>query len=151
GQTLHRVDAELVLVGLDCVQTDGGDVVDRDPETEGLRNRGRSGFERARQVIERRLGQRGRADHLAAEIVRRHRLVQRGPAPPSGPHSWWDETGPKQAPSAGPSTLRCGAACAASTTMIAPSSWAHAATFSTGLIVPIELETRPVATTLTAP
>jgi hypothetical protein len=40
---------------------------------------------------------------------------------------------------------------AASTTMIAPRSCAHAASFSTGLIVPSELEIRLLATTLTFP
>ena len=70
---------------------------------------------------------------------------------PLGPQSLCDETARKSQPSACTSIARCGAACAASTTMIAPCSCAHAASFSTGLIVPSELETRLFATTFTFP
>ncbi len=45
----------------------------------------------------------------------------------------------------------CGAAWAASTTMIAPCSCAQPTSRSIGLIVPSEFETRFVATTLTVP
>ncbi len=70
---------------------------------------------------------------------------------PLGPHILWPETATKSAPSACTSSRRCGAAWAASQTKIAPRSCAHCASFSTGLIVPSELETSPAATTLTGP
>ena len=70
---------------------------------------------------------------------------------PLGPQSLCDETATKSAPSAWTSTTRCGAACAASTTMIAPCSCAQVASASTGLIVPSVFETRLFATTLTLP
>ena len=68
-----------------------------------------------------------------------------------GPHSLCDENARKSQPSACTSIGRWGAAWAASTTMIAPCSWAHATSFSTGLTVPSELETRFAATTRTLP
>ena len=70
---------------------------------------------------------------------------------PLGPHSLWDEMATKSAPSAWTSTRRWGAAWAASTTMIAPCSCAHAASVSTGLMVPSVFETRLFATTFTFP
>ncbi len=70
---------------------------------------------------------------------------------PLGPQSLCDEMATKSAPSACTSTRRWGAAWAASTTMIAPCSCAHAASVSTGLIVPSVFETRLFATTLTLP
>ena len=66
---------------------------------------------------------------------------QRAPTP-LGPHILCPEKARKSQPSACTSIARCGAACAASTTMIAPCSCAHAASCSTGLIVPSEFETR---------
>ena len=70
---------------------------------------------------------------------------------PLGPHILCAEKARKSQSSACTSTAWCGAACAASTTMIAPCSCAQAESFSTGLIVPSAFETRPVATTFTLP
>ena len=68
-----------------------------------------------------------------------------------GPHILCDENAKKSQPSAWTSTALCGAACAPSTTMIAPCSCAQAESFSIGLIVPSAFETRLFATTLTRP
>ena len=70
---------------------------------------------------------------------------------PLGPHILWPENAKKSTPSACTSTFLCGTACAPSQTMIAPSSCARAASFSTPVTVPSEFETRFVATTLTRP
>ena len=70
---------------------------------------------------------------------------------PLGPHILWAEMAAKSQPSACTSTRRCGAAWAASATITAPCSCAHAASRSTGLTVPSEFETTPVATTLAEP
>ena len=70
---------------------------------------------------------------------------------PLGPHILWPEIARKSTPSACTSSGTCGADCAASHTKIAPCACAQAASFSTGLIVPIEFETWFVATTLISP
>ena len=68
---------------------------------------------------------------------------------PLGPHILWPEIATKSQSSACTSTRRCGAACAASQTKIAPCSCAHRVSGARSLIVPSEFETRFVATTFT--
>ena len=78
------------------------------------------------------------------------RRPQSAPAP-VGPQSLCDVKPRKSQPIACTSTGRCGTACAASTTMIAPCSCAHAVSRSTGLIVPSVFEIQFAATTLIRP
>ena len=81
GKPAHRVLGELVLVALDRVEADGAQVVDRDPEPVGLRDRRRPGLVLVGQVGPARLGERDLPDHRAAELERRHGLQQLLPPP----------------------------------------------------------------------
>ena len=69
---------------------------------------------------------------------------------PVGPVTLWPVKTTKSAPTACTSTGSCGAACEASTTTTAPTSWARRAISATGLIVPSMFETQVSATTLVA-
>ena len=74
------------------------EVVDRDAEAVRLGDRGRAGLELVRQLVPARPVERDRADHLAAEVERRHLLEQLRPGPRgrrrrSGPHSLCDGDG----------------------------------------------------------
>ena len=80
-EPVHRLHDELVLVLLDRLEPDRGDVVDRDPEAVRLGDRGRARLELVRQLVPARPVERDRADHLAAEVERLHRLEQLAPAP----------------------------------------------------------------------
>ena len=81
GELGQRVLGQLVLVPLDRVEADLVEVVDRDAEAVGLRNRGCAGLELVRQLVPARAVERDGADHLAAEVERRHLLEQLRPAP----------------------------------------------------------------------
>ena len=67
---------------------------------------------------------------------------------PVGPVTLWPVKTTKSAPTACTSTGSCGAACEASSTTSAPTSWARRAISATGLIVPSMLETQVSETTL---
>ena len=143
-------------MALDRVEPDRADVVDRGAEPDCLRDRRRSRLELVRQLVEGRLVESDRADHLAAEVERRHRLEQLARAPRarrrrSARRACGRRSRGNRSRAPGRRSARWGAAWAASTTMIAPCSCAQAAIRSTGLIVPSEFETRPVATTLIPP
>src|SRR2546427_600429 len=100
-----------------------------------------------------------RADRDAAHVEDLRHVVRmdvvdierHDPCPPLGSLILCSEIAAKSPPSACPSTVRCGADCAASSTKMPPCSCAQAASFSTGLIVPSEFDTWFVATTLTLP
>src|SRR3990170_1126950 len=87
-----------------------------------------------------------KGDILSSSSARPHRTPT-----PVGPQTLCEEKARKSQPSTWTSIRRCGAPCAASTTMIAPCSCAQAASCSTALIVPSAFETRLLATTLTRP
>lgn len=67
---------------------------------------------------------------------------------PVGPHILWPVKATKSAWRAWTSSTMCGAACEASMTTSAPTSWARRMIVSTGLMVPRRLETRVKETTL---
>ena len=75
-ETLDRVTDEILLVLLDRIQADLGDVVDRGAHPVGLDERGRAGLELVREVVPGRLLDRDLADHLAAHLERLHALEQ---------------------------------------------------------------------------
>ena len=77
----HRLLDEHVLVALDRVEPDVRDVVDRRAEADGLGDRRGPRLELVGKLVERRLVEPDRADHLAAEVERAHRLEQLAPAP----------------------------------------------------------------------
>ena len=81
GHTLHRLHGQLVLVVLDRLEADLGDVVERDPEPVGLGDRRRAGLELVGELVPARAVECDRADHLAAEVERLHRLEQLTSAP----------------------------------------------------------------------
>ena len=66
---------------LDRLETDVGDVVERDAEAVRLRDRGRARLELVRQLVPARAVERDGADHLAAEVERLHLLEQLALAP----------------------------------------------------------------------
>ena len=152
----ERVRRELVLVRLDRVEADGVQVVDRRAEADRLGHRRRARLELVRQLAPRRPVEPHRADHVAAGEERLHRLR----AAPRGPRARRRRSGrtscaprsrrsrrraPARRPSgAAPTARRRGR-------RSPPCACAHAASFSTGLIVPSEFETWFVATTLTFP
>ena len=67
---------------------------------------------------------------------------------PVGPVTLWPVKTRKSASTACTSTGSCGAACEASTTTTAPTSWARRAISATGLTVPSMLDTQTSETTL---
>ena len=67
---------------------------------------------------------------------------------PVGPHILWPVNATKSAPRACTSSGMCGAACEASTTTSAPTSWARRTSSSGGLTVPRMLDTSTNDTTL---
>ena len=79
-EALDRVTRRDLLVLLDRLEADLGDVVDRGAHAEGLDERGRAGLELVREVVPGRLLDRDLADHLAAHLERRHALEQLAPA-----------------------------------------------------------------------
>ena len=157
AEPLERVRGELLLVVLDRVQADvarGSRWRAPSPTASPIGGVPASNLcGRSPQVVS---SNRTVRIMCAAEVERLHRLEQLAPAPErrrrrSGRTACAPRSARKSQPSACTSIARCGTACAASTTMIAPCSCAHAASRSTGLIVPSEFETRLFATTLTLP
>jgi hypothetical protein len=70
-----------VLVLLDCLDADPGEVVDRGAQPDRLGDRGRAGLELVRKLVPGRLLDRDLPDHLAAVVERRHAFEQLPPAP----------------------------------------------------------------------
>ena len=87
-ELLHRADDELVLVRLDRLETDLGDVVERDAEPVRLGDRGRARLELVGQLVPAGAVERDRADHLAAEVERLHLLEQLTAAPQGSGARW---------------------------------------------------------------
>ncbi len=76
-ERLRRVGQQVPLVRLDRGKAQGRDVVERRAEGDSARDVRRAGLELVGQVVERRLLEGDGADHVAAALVRRHRLEER--------------------------------------------------------------------------
>ena len=87
-QPLERVGGELVLVLLDRVEPDLGDVVQRRGEADSLGDRLRSGLELVRQLPPGRLLDLDLADHVAAGVEGGHLLEQLRPPPQRADTTW---------------------------------------------------------------
>ena len=68
--------AEQLLVGVDRVQADRVQIVDRRAQADGRHDRRRAGFELGRQIGRLEAFERHAADHAAAAQKRRHRVEQ---------------------------------------------------------------------------
>ena len=149
GEPVERVGGELVLVLLDRLEPDSLEVVDRRAEPDRLGDR-RACRPRTCAAARPRSSPRTGPCGSCARRVRNGSIAssssarpQRAPMP-LGPHILCAGEGEEVAAERLHVDRRWGAAWAASQTMIAPCSCAHAASLSTWLIVPSELETRPV-------
>ena len=131
GELLERVGGERVLVGLDRLEPDRLQVVDRGAEPDRLGDRGGARLELRRQLAPGRLLVADRADHVAAEQERLHLEQELGAPPEEADAARADilcpETAMKSAPSACTSRRTCGAAWAASQMRIAPRACAQSA------------------------
>ena len=74
----RRVGEQIVFVGSHRFQAELLEVVDGGAQADGAGDVRRAGLELVRQRVVGRLLERDRADHVAAALVRRHRLQERG-------------------------------------------------------------------------
>src|SRR5262245_41927544 len=81
AEPIERVPGEEVLVGLDGLEPDGLEILDRGAEPDGLGHRRRSCLELGWQLAPGRLVVADVADHVAAHEERGHRAQQVRPAP----------------------------------------------------------------------
>src|SRR5712691_6141290 len=81
GEALERVGGEGVLVRLDRLDADLGQVVDRGAHADRFGDWGRAGLELVWELVPGRLFDGDLADHLAAVVERRHPIEQLGAAP----------------------------------------------------------------------
>ena len=81
GNLLHllgRVFEQAVFVSAQVLVSERLDVIQRGAQTDGVGNRGGSGFELVRNVVVRRLLESDGADHVSAALIRRHGFKQAG-------------------------------------------------------------------------
>ena len=135
-----------MLVGLDRLEPDRLQVVDRGAEPDRLGDRRGARLELRGQLApasssrRRRCGSCGRRAGTAPSRAGA-RCGPRGSRSRSGRSILWPETAMKSAPSAWTSRRTCGAAWAASQVRIAPRSCAQSASRAMSAIVPSEFET----------